>query len=365
MSLTPLQLNARQQGFALAATVWLLAIIAVAAGAFATWVSQSVTEAWTEREAVDTLIELRGTRDTVLFIAATQPMNMGGFVLPGKEEETAVRSLTERNNRDDPFTSSLAAPTGDELSLAGRPYLGLGNARFTLQDEAGLVNPNAQDRLRLDRLLGLLDVEPAKRGPLIDKLVDYISEGDLRSLHGARTADYLERDLPAPPDRYLLSGMEALRVLDWGEYEGIWQSARWRELVTVTEFGGINLNTAPRLVLQTDPFISEEIADILLQERQRQVFFSPEDAQRRTGLPLGSNIFAFSTAPSRHFRLTLWQQGANQGVRYHVRLTPQSEQGAPWELDHTYPVDNHGLSTNEPANTEDPIFAASTHSGSF
>jgi hypothetical protein len=355
--------GALQRGFALAATVWFLAIITLMAGTFATWVSRSVNAAWEQRQDAETLIDLRGTRDTLLFIAATQPLNSGGFVLPGTEVE-AVRSLARPDAGADPFTSTLPSATGGELSLAGRAYQGLRRARFALQDEAGLLNPNSLERQRLDRLLGLLGVEASDRGPLLDKLRDYVTEGDLRSLYGANAADYVERDLPPPPDRYLLSAMEASRILDWGDYSILWESGLWRDHVTVTVFGGVNLNTAPALILRTDPFIDEQDALEIIEERQRLAFFSPEDAARRTGVPLGGSLFAFVTYPSRNFRMTLWHEGASQGIRYHYRLTPQSEQGAPWELDQMYPVDRYGLSPDEPANIDDAIFSAQAESGS-
>lgn len=356
----------KQQGFALAITIWLLAILLLAAGAFASWVRSSLEQAWSERLAIDGLIDVRSTRNTLLFIAATQPMSSAGFILP-EAQEGSTRSLERklRNNADDPFTSYLPATTGNELSLMSQPYVGIGNARFALQDEAGLLNPMGAQRARLDSFLGLLDVDAGARGPLLDKLADFVSENDLRSLYGANTADYLEAGLPAPPNRYLLSSMEAWWVLEWKGSSAVWREARWREYVTTTAFSGINLNSAPAFILQTDPFINGEDAARIIAERERRPFVSPEDAARRTGLLLSKNLFAFTTFPSSTIRITLWHEGANQGVRYHVTLTPQSDQGVPWEVDSAYPIDEYGLNLDEPRQPESPVFTATTAAGIF
>lgn len=346
-----------QQGFVLVTTLWFLAILTIVAGGFAAWVNESLDQAWERRQATDALVDRRGTRDTVLFIAATRPMNAAGLALPSDGTGSSGVTISDDTGGDGVF-GAQAPPTGNELSLAGLPYEGVGQARFTLQDEGGLLNPNGGRPERIDRFLGLLGVEGSERAPLVDNLRDYLDEGDSKRLHGATSDDYEEAGRAPPPNRYLLSGMEAWRVLGWREHEGIWRRARWREHVTVTEFSGLNLNTSPPLLLRTDPLIDEDDARRLVEERQEEAFLSPEDAAARTDVPVDANLFAFVTNPSRHFRLTLWHDGARQGMRYHVRLTPQSEEGSPWQIDHVYPVDRYGLNLDEPASVDNRVFSA-------
>jgi hypothetical protein len=166
------QFTIHQKAFVLVTTLWMLAILTIAASFFALWTQHALSLAQTMQDDLQGEIDMHSTQATIIYLLTTQRTTIGGLVLPIEDEKEAAE-LEEKLN-----DSILAV--GGEMAIDDRPYFGYGKALFALQDEAGLLSINFADNSILNRLLGLLGVEEELRPPLIAKYHDYI---DLDELH--------------------------------------------------------------------------------------------------------------------------------------------------------------------------------------
>jgi hypothetical protein len=121
------------RGVALVIVLWMLVAMAIAGALVVAWSRQRLVDTQVARDAVQDRIDAIGTRDTLLFIAATSPMTLAGLpVEPPGPARLARRRLDEFGGLD-------VSPRGGELQLDGTVYAGLGVVRVQLQDEAGLL----------------------------------------------------------------------------------------------------------------------------------------------------------------------------------------------------------------------------------
>ena len=176
----------KQHGFVLVLTLWVLVVVAIAAGYFADRVSLAVAQAQQARQNTQAAVDMASTRAEVLFRLGTT-------------------TLTE-------FGLGRGAPT---VFLDNRLYHGDGDTVIQLQDTRGLINLNLADDGMLNRFLGLLNIEPDQRSRMIDTLRDYTDSDKLRRLNGAEDDEYRAAGLPPPYNRELVSPWQAQRILGW------------------------------------------------------------------------------------------------------------------------------------------------------
>ena len=301
----PISRVVRQGGFVLVLTLWVLVIVAIAAGYFSERVARATQLANQSRQNAQAVIDMAGTRADILYRLSTTTMTEFGL---GRGNAT--------------------------LYLDNRPYHGLGNSLVQLQDTRGLLGLNQTDDDRLQRFLGLLGIPAAQRGPMIDTLRDYIDADKLHRLNGAESEAYLALNLPAPANKNLVTPWEAKRIIGWRNVPQLWQKNRLIELTTTGLSLGINPNTAPTEVLATLPGISEEIAQIIIERRK----ISPithegqlvELTQMPMGLAPGTGVIAI---PSDTIRITQSTQDNPWAIQYSLSLTPNSKEG-PWRVDY-------------------------------
>ncbi|OQX27448.1 MAG: hypothetical protein BWK80_05240 [Desulfobacteraceae bacterium IS3] len=316
-----------QNGFILAATLWILAAITLAAGFFALWTQHALELARQGDENLQGEIDLSGTQATLLYLLSTQTLTIGGLTVPGGEtDETSEKNMN-------PMDFSMAA-VGGEIALDDRPYKGLGKACFSIQDEGGLMGLNNFYTSHLENLLGLLGVPADRRGPLLDKLLDYTDMDDLHRLNGAEEDEYRRMGLPAPPNRFLLTSWEIANVLDWKNQPGLWSKTPIPRLTTISSGGAPNLNTAPKEILMTMTGIDADTAMRLIEARKEKPFTSIREVQEAAGADLPLDPMGTALFPSAYLRLTLWQEGSQRMREVHVSLTPRADKQAPWLIDY-------------------------------
>lgn len=295
----------KQQGFVLVLTLWVMVIVAMAAGYFAERVSRSVELAQQSRQNTSAMIDMAGTRAEMLYRLGTTSMTEYGL---------------GRGNA--------------ALSLDNRVYQGLGKTLVQLQDNRGLLNLNIIDDSRLLRFLGLMGVPAGQRGHLIDTLRDYTDADNLHRLNGAEKEDYLALGLPPPSNNKLITPWEAKRIIGWRDFPQFWQNGRLAEMTTTSLSVGINPNTAPAEVLATLPGVAEEFAQVII--ARRKLFPVANEAQivAITSVPLNQ---AFGTGviviPSDAIRITQSIKGMPQAIQYNITLTPSGKE-APWRTDY-------------------------------
>lgn len=313
----------RQQGFILAATLWVLAFMTVAAGFFALWTASTLQTVRTRQLDMETEIELRGTQASVLYLLATRPMSERGLVL---EPLPGIAT--------DPFSPHVVS-AGPTLYLDDQPYRGLGKIRFSIQDESGLVNINSHYTRHLFNLLGLLGVPATERDALIAKLQDYTDKDNLQRLNGAEADAYKKSGRSIPTNKQLRTSWEAANILGWDEQPSLWQDNSLPRLSNSVLNVPPNFNTAPEIVLQTYDGIGIEEARRIVAARRQNPPRSLSQVhaiigKRLLGIdPLGTAFF-----PSAYLRLSLWEEGGRRLREIHVQLTPVADQAAPWLVDY-------------------------------
>ena len=345
------QFRARQGqgGFVLALVLWLLAAIAIVAGLLTLWALDQVADAQRDRTGVEQQLALFGTRDTVIYLAATRDKTVAGLPVQAlSDEQRALRSLEE-------FGAFSRDAIGGELPLDGSVHLGLAQTRFAVQDEAGLVSLSWPNPAYLDRLLAAWGVGERDAPRLRDALLDYIDHDDLRHLNGAEARDYERADRPPPPNRRLLAPVELDRVLGWDEDAGLRQDLV-AEQATTFYAGPLNLNTAPREILPLFIPGCPATCDILRERRREAPLRSSNEVQALLGIVLpGDPVSDYRFAPSDELRLTLWGD-SGAAWRIHVRLTPMADGQAPWVFLAAYQV-TRPESDDPPRTIDHALFA--------
>lgn len=297
--------SGRQRGFVLVLTLWVLVIVAIAAGYFAERVAHSVELAEQSRQNTRALIDMNGTRAEILYRLGTTSLTEYGL---------------GRGN--------------SSISLDNRPYRGLGDTQVQLQDDRGLLNLNMTTDDRLQRFLGLMNIPADQRGHLIDTLHDFTDADKLQRLNGAEEEDYLALGLPPPPNRDLITPWEARRIIGWRDAPQLWQNDRLVELTTTSTAMGINPNTAPAEILATLPGVTEETAQIIIARRKLSPIVQEGQISAITlmplNLPMGMGIIAI---PSNAIRITQSTRGLPWAIQYNITLTPNGKDG-PWQTDY-------------------------------
>lgn len=295
----------QQKGFVLVLTLWVLVIVAIAAGYFAERVARSVELAQQSRQNTHTIIDMAATRAELLYRLSSSTMTEYGL----GRGSTAIY-------------------------LDNRPYRGEGNTRVQIQDSRGLLNLNLTDDGRLNRFLGLLGIEAEQRGHLIDTLRDYTDADNLHRLNGAESDEYRAQNLPPPANRDLLSPWQAKRIIGWRTAPQLWQNNRLVDLTTTSQSMGINPNTAPAEVLATLPGVTEDMAKIILGQRQLLPFTHEGQITQLTSVPLNLPMgMGIIVIPSDTLRITQSSQELPWAIQYTIKLTPNSP-SAPWRTDY-------------------------------
>lgn len=294
----------KQHGFVLVFTLWVLVIVAIAAGYFAERVARSIELAQQSRQNTRAVIDMDGTRADILYRLGTTSMTEYGL---------------GRGNT--------------VIELDNRAYRGLGNTLLRLQDNRGLLNLNFAEDDRLQRLLGLLGIPAEQRGHLIDTLRDYTDADGLHRLNGAEKEEYLALNLPPPANKNLINPWEARRIIGWRDAPQLWQAGRLAELTTTSLSLGLNPNTAPAEVLATLPGVTEGIAQLIIARRKLSPLTDVSQLAEITAMPAQQFEDIIGVWPSNSIRITQSTPGLPWAIQYNITLTPTGNT-APWRTDY-------------------------------
>lgn len=313
-----------QHGFVLVATLWILAIITIAASYFAERVSRSIAQAQKKQEVTQQLLEFANTRADILYRLGTTPFSFYGLGEP------------------------------PAIALDDRPYHGSGEDIVRLQDNRGLLNVNFVEQNMMSRLLGQLGIPVEKRDAMIDALRDYIDTDDLRRLNGAETSEYAALGLPPPPNDWLASPYQLKNIIGWRDQPQLWENQHLLQLVTSSRVTGFNPNTAPMAVLSSLPGGTRDTAEALIVLRNKKPLYTLNQLAGFTSGELDPDFFLFF--PGNSIRIT--QQGPRLpwAIQFSLSLTPRSED-APWRIDYqvktpvTFKIDNVDKIQKLPAQT--------------
>ena len=257
------------EGFVLVATLWAVAALAVLAAWLDGVVTSEIERAVTAKRSLQSELHRRGTEATLIYLFTTGRMNHRGLIL--EEEQRFSDALAEGDHLPD---------DGDgALRMAGEVYLGLGDSRFSVQDEGGLASVNAPGSPLFLALLEHKGIAASDIERVVARVEDYIDTDSDVTLNGAERHDYRQEGAPPPPNWIMSSPMELRKVLGINE---ILAPAQWRELrplLTVRPVFGYNFNTMRPEILAAVLGLDEQGVRRVLDERQERANFEA-DADR-------------------------------------------------------------------------------------
>lgn len=305
-----------QRGYVLAATLWMLALVAVAATYFAERVARSVELARQSREMTEALGELEAGRAEILFRLATESFSEAGL-----------------------GTGNAA------IVLDNRPYRFGRSSLLRFQDERGLLNVNFVEPALVMNLLGQIGVPSNRWQALLDSLADYTDTDSLRRLNGAEAPEYAAAGLPPPPNDWLATPHELRNILGWREREELWRDGLLLRLTTTSRVIGFNPNTAPPEVLASLPGANRDVAEAILRRRALAPIRSP--AELAALLPAAAQMGDFIVPfPAGSVRITQSSGKMPWAVQFSVTPTPAGE-SAPWRIDYHARTEIPSLSEDE------------------
>jgi general secretion pathway protein K len=321
--------NNHESGFVLVMVLWVLAAIILFAGSFAVWVDSAGKSTILEKERIDATIDVAGTRATLLYLLGTNSLTHSGLTLSASFPAAGAEKSGADVLFDDPLPGS-----GNTIALDDTAYAGLGKACFSIQDEGGLIGLGNPSPVMVGNLLAIIGIPSPETGPLVDKLLDYIDQDDLKRLNGAEAPAYENLGLD-PPSNYLLhTTREAFGVLGWDKHAVLWKADRFSRLTSVATGGIPNFNTAPVEVLMTLPGIDAKTADRIVSARENSGFRNLRALELAAAKKLPLDPMEMRLFPLAHLRITLWSRNARRYSELHIALTSGTRSNAPWMIDH-------------------------------
>jgi type II secretory pathway component PulK len=349
-------------GFVLVVVLVALVVITLLASAVAVVSERAVREVQADVDAFEVEVDGIGTRDTVLYLLATQRQTYAGLTVDQQQVTVAGQAVVAGGSGEEGDSFS-PLPVGNEIRLDGSAYRGLGAVRFSLQDDAGRFSPDWSPPLNWPGFLAMLGVTGDQQGALQATLLDYQDPDALRRLGGAEAAEYRARDLPPPSNRTLVTPLELRRVLGWDEMLKGHGDAELASLLTASRTAALNVNTASAEALQTLPGVDAAAAARIVALREQapytllwkfiQDFQLPVDEMA----PIRLSAVGYGT-------LSLWHNAGGPVRLLHWTLTPSDEGGRPWRLDYeiTLPRDK-ALDSSLARKTETPLLAGPVAAG--
>lgn len=327
---------ARAQGFVLVATLWVLAGLTILAGYIDGVTTDSVERATAARVALQRELDRRNTEATLVYLLTTNRKNHRALVVDNEQRFVE-------------FVDEQLPQTGDaEVALAGQAYAGLGEIRFAIQDEAGMVPVNAPNAPQLAAMLRHVGVSAQDAVRVVARVSDYVDIDVDLTLNGAEHFDYVRRGLPPPPNWLMASPLELKKVLGLEQMITDEQWRRLRPVLTMRQGIGLNVSTmSPELIAALLDADEGAVRDIMAESGT-----GPLDANRLmrlAGWAATIDPEELRVLPADHLRITTWHAGGARHVAG-IHLTPYVD-GTAWRQDYRYtesPVDDPANPTAPP-----------------
>jgi hypothetical protein len=315
-------------GFILAATLWIVAILALVAAYITSWVGDSLDRGYVRQAKVEAFRESEEARATALYWLSTRFMSQRGVEL------LSGADLTNAAQRD-PFSAPVRGKTW--LALDDRPYK-FGKAVVHLQDARGLFNLNSGSDEDLGRLLGDYGIPVVDRQPMIAKLHDYIEPGPFKRLNGAKAREYQDAGQQPPTGQKLVTPWEARHVLDWTKIDpdGFGRSSFYEQVTTVST-AGLNLNTAPAEILDLVPGMTSAAVAKIIAARQIQPFVNTAQVAAVGDVAIPRSDFGYFFLPLNSLRISITVPGDPLERVMAVHTTSASPE-QPWQIDYIFDV---------------------------
>lgn len=311
----------RSQGFVLVATLWVLAGLTVLASYIDGVTTANVERAIAARHALQRELDRRNTETTLIYLLATNRKNHRALIVDNEQRFVE-------------FIDQQLPQEGDaEIALTGHAYAGLGEIRFAIQDEAGMVPVNSPNAPQLGAMLRHVGVSAQNATRIVARVSDYVDIDTELSLNGAESFDYTSRDLPPPPNWLMASPLELKKVLGVEQLITDDQWRRLRPFLTMRQGIGLNLSTMPPELLAALLDADEQaIRDII--EHSVAVPLRADRVMQLAGWHTTLDPEELRVLPADHLRISTWHAGGARHVAG-IQLMPY-EDGAAWRQDYRY-----------------------------
>jgi len=317
-----------EAGFALILTLVVILALSLITLAMTQWLWTALDQAKTNRDRAVAERTMAEAEAVSLYLLATRPLSFRGLELPTPERlPSAAHHPLWVNDAAD-------APQGiSHIRLDDHPYL-LQRTVVRFQDARGLINLNLVSEGDIYSLLGIFGVAEGERDPLIAKLQDYTDRDSLVRLNGAEAPQYEDLGLEPPANAPLRTPWEVLRVIDWDKVEGIARDgSQWSLLTSTAPINGLNINTAPRALLELMPLMTPDSVDRVIARRVQQPIIDALEFGAIAGITMADGPSRFGPFPSNSLILTMTVPSSGLERRVAVRLMPNAPD-RPWRIDY-------------------------------
>lgn len=313
------------EGFVLMTVLWVLAALALLAAYIDGVTTREVERGQLAKRSLDRELDQRSTRAVVTYVLATGRMNHRGAIL----------ETPQRFSDFLPEDARLPDRGEGELSVTGHVYAGLGDTRFAVQDENGLVSINSPRGRTFGALLRRVGLPRDDVDLIVARVEDYIDMDGALRMNGAEAYHYRASGLPPPPNWIMASPPEMQNVLGVTD---VISAAQWRRLLpllSMRQSVGYNFNTMHPEVLTALLDLDRQSVQPLLDARAEQSVSRLSFIAMQTGKYLDIDPTDIRDIPSRFLRISLWQEGSDVRTLVGIELTPFSDT-APWRTDYRY-----------------------------
>lgn len=347
--------RASQAGFVLVTSIWVLAALVLFVSFISIAAEKVIADTQGIRLKVQSMLDMRATESTVLYLLATQPKTRAGVTT------TPLKTLNdiEKPKGADPFSGDIFTPVGGEIRLDGRGYSGIGDIQFALQDTSASISlranrPEAREKLRL--VLQSYDVSNDEIVQLIDKLRDYVDRDSVPSINGMEGSAYEDAGYEKSTNRFLSSPTQLKNIPGWSEALGE-NFDGFLELVTIDTGNRPNFNTA-HPGLMTLYGIDAEAVRKVVEFRRQGVIKTLSEVNEITGNLIAIDPLLFSSVSGNFIRLILWDRTSGQAHWIGIKLTPRVG-NAPFKIDYRVAVPHTVLPSPMDSKSADDIAMAS------
>jgi len=322
----------RQRGFALLTVIVLLTILSIIAGSVALMSERAVEDVSTRAEAWEDEKDAFSTRETLIYLLATQRMTIRGLTV---DDRVRLADGQLRPMQPEDIDEGLSVlPIGNEIRLDGTPYQGLGRIVFSLQDGRGLLSPNWSPPPLREALVQSLGSPSSSWRALESKRLDFQDADDLVRADGAEAHDYLRRGLPEPANRPLLTPLELRNVAGWRDTVSVLDDETIADRMVVTWDVYVNINTAPAANLALIPGLSPRAAERAVALRDVSPWTTTWAFADTFGVSRQDIRDLLLLAPNGTGTMSLWSSRGGPRQTHHWTLTGADEGGYPWRIDY-------------------------------
>lgn len=204
------------------------------------------------------------------------------------------RAILEIYHRQTYREQTVVVEGNEVVRIDGRPYTGrieTGGYRFRLLAESGKIDINKMTDLTgivLKNLLLSLNVSQKNADIIVDSILDWTDNDNLRRLNGAEDEYYLSLQVPYRAKNAPFDSLEEMLLIKGVTPEILFGSNERKGIIHYLTIYGtsskININAAPQEVLAALPGLTEENVKRMIDQREAAEFKSVQDIQAITGL---------------------------------------------------------------------------------